>query len=243
MCEDWAGPPGLEIIPSAFPGAGLGWFALRGWIFEFGKLFHDRDEGKQRTDAKYRRFQEPLKGRRNPAALIIPDDDAFVRNAEHFLHSMLLSPQSRTLLASLMCKRLDQWHRESVGQTQSVLSELDPTTIAAVPFTHDYLLAHILYLSAPVAWIGRSETMKSNPLVLKGKRVNNEEDEEYVTSAVLGNYLFTCDKGMHKIAGLLNTACLFKHTGTKKRQAVLLPRAEVDGVEVDRLEARLRPLA
>jgi hypothetical protein len=88
-----------------------------------------------------------------------------------------------------------------------------------------------MYLAAPVARIGRRETIRSNPLILSGRQINNEEDEEYVTSAVLCDYLFTCDTGMHRMADLLNTRCLFKHIGSRERQAVLVPRTKVDQLE------------
>jgi hypothetical protein len=234
-----------EVILKRGPSAGLGlnpimtgiyrdWMAdLHGHMADLKALFRGRHEQKQKRVAENKRFRKAFKDPKNPDALILreDDEDAFVQKAELFLNAKLIDPDSRAEFLAHRCKGLDKLHKESVGQTQAALAELDPGNIAAAPFTHDYLLAGLLYLLAPVTRIGPEETMASNPLVLSGDQVNNEEDEEYVTSAVLCDYLLTCDKGMHRMSGLLNRACLLKHPGARERRPVLLPRAEVDHLQ------------
>ena len=97
---------------------------------------------------------------------------------------------------------------------------------------HDAILAYLLYLSGPVARIGPKESIKANPFVLSGDQINNEEDEEYMTSAVLCDYLLTCDKKMHNMAEMHKTACRFKHSGQWPRASILTPRTMADQIEV-----------
>ena len=209
------------------------------YLAELEQLFLGRYQGKQERVDDQKQFQGPFKDPGNPDALNFPDDAAFVHYGKGFLEAMFTEPRSRaTRFFGYVCKRVNKWHPEASPQTVRAFSELALADLGRIPFTHDFLLAYLLYLSAPVARIGPEQARKSNPLVLPGDQINNEEDEEYVSSAVLCDYLLTCDRGMHRMAELLNSACLFKHAGSRQRQAVLIPRTDVGGIE-----SLLAPLA
>jgi hypothetical protein len=202
------------------------------YLAELEQLFLRRYQGKRKKLDDRKQFQGPFKDPANPDALNFPDDAAFVRYGKGFLEAMFTEPRSRaTRFFGYVCRRVNEWHPEASPQTVRAFSALALADLGRIPFTHDLLLACLLYLSAPVARIGPEQARKSTPPVLPDDQINNEEDEEYVTSAVLCDYLFTCDRGMHRMAGLLNPACLFKHAGCKQRQAVLIPPTDVGRIE------------
>jgi len=149
----------------------------------------------------------------------------FVQKTETFLKIILIKPEFRNpFLREEFVAPFKRRHPETAQRTEEAFGKLGIDNLSGKPFTHDYAMAFLLYLWAPVVRIGPHASKPSNPLVLTGSLLNHWADREYVVSALLCDYLFTCDKGMHKMAQLHNSSCCFKHTGRSQRQVVLISR-------------------
>ena len=78
---------------------------------------------------------------------------------------------------------------------------------------------------SPKHVIFREESEESNPQVLSGNQINNEEDQEYVASALHCDRLLTCDDGMRRIADA------FTQAGYWKGICIHIPPDEADKLD------------
>ena len=175
------------------------------------------------------KFQQPLKDPANPESPNFENLSAFIQYAHGGLRREIADSNSRmAFFSGIILQHLTEWHPETVTRTEETFRELD---LNQAPYTHDCMLAYAMYLLAPVARIGTDRSKRANPCVLSGDQINNEEDEEYVTSALLCENLLTCDKRMHSMAEMHKVASLFRHRGTWPRTSILVPREMVKQVE------------
>ena len=177
----------------------------------------------EKTDEvdKMKTFQENLRltDPRNPDSPNPTCFEEFVQKTEIFLRMIFADPKRKQAFEKHLGASLNKWHPETVQRTEEALAKLSIDDLSRKTFTHDYTMVFLLYLWAPVARIGPQKSKPSNPIVLPGKKVNNEADAEYIVCALHCDYLLTCDKGMHKMAELHNLTCRFKHIGRNQRQA------------------------
>ena len=171
-------------------------------------------------------FQRPLKDPANPESPNFRNLGTFIQCAHGGLRREVADSNSRmAFFSKLVLQHLTEWHPETVARTEETFLELD---LNKAPYTHDCMLAYAMYLLAPVARIGPDRSKRANPYVLSGDQINNEEDEEYVTSALLCENLLTCDKRMQSMAEMHKTFSLFRHKGKWPRSLTYVPRTLVE---------------
>lgn len=201
---------------------------------ELEEWFNQRYEKKQQNLEKRQAFQKRLRisDPTNPDCLSFSDLPAFVQTARQCVRLLFADRTwNAAFFSDYLGAILNGLHPEMTAKIKDALKELSFDQLLNRPFTHDYIHAYFMYLYAPVARIGPKKSQKSNPCILPGEQNNNEADEEYVTSALLCDYLLTCDKGMHTIAEIHKTASLFRHKGQRQRTSVLIPRQIANQVD------------
>ncbi len=192
---------------------------------ELGQRFRERYQNKIWMKSERRQFQQPLKGPTAPYSLNFETLSASILYSNGWLRQKLHnSKEKMDLLSKLILEPLAKLHPDTTPQTAKALLKLDPSR---APYTHDYLLAYSIYLLAPVASVGPENSKRVNPCVLSGNQINNNEDTEYITSALLCDHLLTCDKRMHSMAEMHKTVSFFRHKGKWPRSSIYVPRTLV----------------
>jgi hypothetical protein len=186
------------------------------------------EEKKQRLPAR-KKQQEKIHGlfQKIAAAFLCPPDLAtFAKNGSSFLAMVLNQPGWRQfVLEAYLGQTWKRWHSAETADIDAAFSRLDNELLLELPFTRNYLLAELLYDVGPITKVGPPESEKSNPQVLSGNQINNEEDQEYVASAFHCDRLLTCDRGMQRIAES------FRQAGYWKGNCVFIPRNEADQLD------------
>lgn len=174
---------------------------------EIGELIDRRFEEKNiRRDARKTlqgEFKKLTQGRGKIAKRFMHPTDlgTFARNSASFLEMVLNSPSTRTVaLEGWLGEVLMRWHPNETTTIEGLLGQLDYAALLKRPATHGYLLAELLYDLGPITQVGPNRKGTADPLVLAGSKINHEEDQEYVASALHCDKLLTCDKGMQRMA-------------------------------------------
>lgn len=155
-----------------------------------------------------------------------PDLAAFANNGIRFLRATLYRPELRSpVVEGILGHGLRRRHSDRVKEIDERLSSLNFGRLDRLPCTKGYLLAEILYDLGRVSKIGPKASRVANPQVLSKSNVNDEEDQQYVTSALICDALVACDKGMHCIATAM------KESQQWDGSAWYVPRNEVDHLE------------
>lgn len=197
---------------------------LRAWM---DKRYFEKKERLAQREKKQEWFKETV-----PVELLRPQDLAtFVTNGNSFLEMAFSKPSWKQILLGASLGQVwnrDTWHSNSAAQIDAVFAKLDYKTLLKLPFTYSYLLLELLYDFAPITKIGPQKSEKSNLQVLSGKKkkqINNEEDQEYVATALHCDRLLTCDTEMHRMADMFREARKWKGT------CILMPPKEADQLE------------
>ena len=163
-----------------------------------------------------------------PELMRPPDLATFAVKGICFLTKALNQPSWRQFVLEAYLGQIwkrETWHHESAAQIDAAFARLDYEPLLKLPFTHSHLLAELLYDVGPITKVGPPESEKSNPQVLSGNQINNEEDQEYVASAFHCDRLLTCDRGMQRIVES------FRQAGYWKGNCVFIPRNEADQLD------------
>ena len=156
----------------------------------------------------------------------------FANNGIRFLRAVLNRPElGSPVLEGVLAHGLRRRHKECIKEIDLRLSSLNFDQLGCLPFTKGYLLAEVLYDIGRVSKLGPKASAIANPQVLSKSNMNDEEDQQYVASALICDGLVTCDQGMHRVA------CAIKETGHWHGSSWYVPRDHVD-----RLEDYLSPI-
>jgi hypothetical protein len=173
------------------------------------------EEKKQRLPFRKRQQKEirRLFQEKAPALLRPLDLATFAKNGSSFLAMVLNKPSWKQVVLEAYLGQIwrrEAWHSDCAAQIDRAFAQLDYELLLKLPATHSYLLAELLYDVGPITKIGPPETEKTNRQVLSGNQINNEEDQEYVASALHCDRLLTCDENMHWIAEAFRRAGFWK---------------------------------
>lgn len=185
-------------------------------------------EKTQRMPARKRQQKEIRRGFQEKAPFLLRPLDlaTFAKNGSSFLAMVLNEPSwKQSVLNAYLGQTWKRWHSVESAEIDNAFARLDYELLLKQPFTHSYLLAELLYDVAPITKIGPLESEKSNPQVSSGNQINNEEDQEYVESALHCDRLLTCDGGMHRIAEA------FRQAGHWKGDCIFIPRDQADDID------------
>jgi len=183
------------------------------------------EEKKHRRTA--RKHQQVTFRQGAPAPFLHPPDlGTFARNGNSFVVMVMNNTEWRQrMLESYLGQTWRRWHGAESAEIDTALGGLSYELLLKLPFTKSYLLAELLYDVGPITRVGRPEREKSNPQVLSGNQINNEEDQEYVESALHCDRLVTCDTDMHTMAEA------FRQAGYWKGNCVFIPCKEADQLD------------
>ena len=217
--DPWLGGEKLQALRSVLADLDTGAPDLERWAEE------RRLEKVERVPWR-KRQQEICKKAFSKGFLNPPDLATFMENGIRFLcHEMELAELKMLSLNAYLGSALKRWHPDSAEEIENAFSEVTFDSLDRARFTRNYLLAEVLYDLAPIIKWGPRESEKSNPLVLSGKQINSEEDQQYIACAFACQRLLTCDGGMHRIASL------FTARGLWLGEAISIPRARIDQIE------------
>jgi len=193
---------------------------------KLGNWMASRHEEKEKRSTARKQQQAWFQKNAPDAFLHPPDLVTFAKNGSSFLAMVLKEPDLKKLvLEAYLGQTWKRWHSAETAEIDIAFARLDCELVLKLPCTHSYLLAEFLYDVGPITKIGPPESKKSNPHVLSGKQNNNEEDQEYVASALYCDRLLTCDDGMRQIAQA------FREAGYWKGKCILIPGYEADQLE------------
>ena len=186
------------------------------------------EEKKQRLIAR-KRHQKIIRAwfQKTAPELMSPLDLAtFAKNGSSFLAMIVsMADWKKSALEAYLAQVWKRWHPAEMAEIDAACASLDCKLLLKLPVTHSYLLAELLYDVGPITKIGPPGSEKSNPQVLSGRQINNEEDQEYVTSALQCDRLLTCDEGMHRIAEA------FRQVGHWKGASIYIPPDKADQLD------------
>jgi len=215
----WLGGEKLQALHSVLADLDTGAPDLKCWAEERLLKKEERLQWRKRQQEIYKRFL-------GEESLNVPDLATFMENGIHFLcHEMESAEQKMLSLNAYLGSALKRWHPDCAEEIENAFSEVTFDSLDRARFTRNYLLAEVLYDLAPITKWGPRESEKSNPLVLSGKQINNEEDQQYIVCAFACQRLLTCDGGMHRMASLFTARALWIG------EAILIPRERIDQIE------------
>jgi hypothetical protein len=188
-----------------------------------------RNKEKKQRLPRRKKQQENIQGlfQKIASASLRPLDLAtFAKNGNSFLTMVLNEPSwKQIVLEAYLGQTWRRWHPAETAEVDSAFARLDCALLFKLPVTRNYLLAELLYDVGPITKVGAPESERSNPQVLSGNQINNEEDQEYVASALHCDRLLTCDGGMHRIADA------FTQAGYWKGICIRIPPDEADKLD------------
>ena len=217
--DPWLGPQKRTALQSIFAELDKEAPDLKDWA---QKRFREKEERREMRKRQQRLYKMAfVKEFLNP-----PDLATFLENGILFLcHEMESVDLKMVSLNGYLGSALRRWHADCADQIEKAFSEVTFDSLDQTRFTRNYLLAEVLYDLAPITKLGRPEAEKSNPLVLSGNQINNEEDQQYIACAFACQRLLTCDCGMHKMANV------FTERGLWIGRSIYIPPGEIERIE------------
>ncbi len=170
--------------------------------------------------------QKFYRNRLPPSFFLQPDMKAFAAACVHLLKLKLAHPQCKqAILKGYLRSTLERWHSKQRRRIQAAFSRFSLASLAKRHFTGKYLLLELMYDLAPITRFGPKGELKFVSPPAEEKQMNNEEDQEYVASALLCDGLVTCDQAMHRIA------CGMREIGLWNGSSWYVPSGHVDRLE------------
>jgi len=189
------------------------------WIIE------RRQEKTERLQARTE-YQCLMKEKNDEASRIFPNHAAFMERVIFQLgveidgSSELKICRLNRYLGSFIKRR----HPDCEELTQKAFIEATFDELDKTRFTRNYLLTELLYDWAVICKV-TNEFNQPIKILDDKKQINDEDDQQYVASALVCSRLLTCDKGMSSIAGFFSERKLWAG------KPVYIPRDKIEKFE------------